>query len=90
MHFLRHRAAAFFADQVFVECQDQFEIMLPQGVLFVVAEGGCEEWLLLLDVREFLFQTVENGRSAAICSKDFVSNLSKYQLIRSYLSRKLR
>ena len=40
MDFRGGRSAAFFPDQIFIKGEDQLKIMLPQGILPVIAEGG--------------------------------------------------
>lgn len=40
MDFRAGRSAAFFTDQIFIKGEDQLKIVLPQGVLPVIAEGS--------------------------------------------------
>ena len=51
-------------NQIFVERENQIEIVLTQRILLVVAEGSGEKSFFFLNIGKFLFQTVKNGRSA--------------------------
>ena len=51
-------------NQIFVERENQIEIVFTQRILFVVAEGSGEKSFFFLNIGKFLFQTVKNGRSA--------------------------
>ena len=51
-------------NQIFVERENQIEIVLTQRILLVVAEGSDEKSLFFLNIGKFLFKTVKNGRSA--------------------------
>ena len=54
------RSAAFFPDQIFIKGEDQLKIMLPQGILPVIAEGGGKKSLFLLNICKFFLQAVKD------------------------------
>ena len=58
-------------NQIFVERENQIEIVLTQRILLVVAEGSGEKSFFFLNIGKFLFQTVKNGRSATHMFKGF-------------------
>ena len=53
MDFRGGRSAAFFPDQIFIKGEDQLKIMLPQGILPVIAEGGGKKRLFFLNICKF-------------------------------------
>ena len=60
MDFRGGRSAAFFPDQIFIKGEDQLKIMLPQGILPVIAECGGKKRLFLLNLCKFFLQTVKD------------------------------
>ena len=58
-------------NQIFVERENQIEIVLTQRILLVVAEGSGEKSFFVLNIGKFLVQCVKNGRSAPHMFKGF-------------------
>ena len=59
------RSAAFFPDQIFIKGEDQLKIMLPQGILPVIAECSGKKRLFLLNICKFFLQAVKDRGPAS-------------------------
>ena len=54
MYGLIRNLSCFLTDQIFIEVQDQFKIMLAQTVLAVIFKCCCKENMLFLNIGKFL------------------------------------
>ena len=77
MYGLIRNFSCFLTDQIFIESQDQFKIMLAQTVLAVIFKGRCKENVLFLNICKLLYQCIINCFSHSHMLKGFCQKFIK-------------
>ena len=74
MYRLIQNSSCFLTDQILIESQDQFKIMLPQTVLIIIFKCRRKENMFFLNIGKFLYQSIVNRLSRCfICYSVFLS-----------------
>ena len=75
MYGLIRNPSCFLTNQILIEVQDQFKIMLAQTVLTVILKCCCKENMLFLNIGKLLYQSIINSFSHSHMLKGFRQKL---------------